>query len=140
MLTRGQVAKRLNVSIAAVRAFEGWMLHPELRGRRWIFDVDEVNGLERLRESGGGRLSCPFSDVPNCRIGGSPQECEKEEHTQPAYDGGTLQPKPQSGESSRAIVGCEKDAPSASRQNEQLTAQIVEMLCELQEYFDSLSR
>jgi hypothetical protein len=61
MMTRGQVAKRLGVSVAAVRKFEGTELHPEMRGRRWIFDPTEVDGLARLRARGGGRLATPFN-------------------------------------------------------------------------------
>jgi hypothetical protein len=62
MMTRGQVAKRLGVSVAAVRKFEGAELHPEMRGRRWIFDPTEVDALARLRARGGGRLATPFDE------------------------------------------------------------------------------
>lgn len=61
MLTRGQVAKRLGVSIAAVRAFEGERLHPRLSGGRWLFKEREVDSLAALRLRGGGRLTSPFA-------------------------------------------------------------------------------
>jgi hypothetical protein len=62
MLTRGQVAKRLGVSIAAVRAFEGTRLYPTMRAGGWLFDEDEVDDLVNQRARGGGRLSTPFTE------------------------------------------------------------------------------
>jgi hypothetical protein len=62
MLTRGQVAKQLGVSIAAVRRFEGVQLHPEMRGGEWWFDPAEVEQFADLRRHGGGRLTTPFRD------------------------------------------------------------------------------
>jgi len=59
MLTRGQVAKQLGVSIAAVRRFEGKNLRPVMRGGQWLFDPDEVEELADLRARGGGRLALP---------------------------------------------------------------------------------
>jgi hypothetical protein len=72
MMTRGQVANRLGVSVAAVRKFEGSELHPEMQGGCWIFDTEEVEGLASLRAHGGGRLTTPFEEPfgTNCGTGG----------------------------------------------------------------------
>jgi DNA-binding transcriptional MerR regulator len=67
MITRGKVAKRLGVSIAAVRAFEGERLHPQMRHGRWEFEEPEVEELARLRAQGRGRLRTPFAELNRTR-------------------------------------------------------------------------
>jgi hypothetical protein len=55
-LTRGQVARRLGLSVASVRRFEGSRLHPRCDEHGvWLFDPEEVRGLaaERARRDGG---------------------------------------------------------------------------------------
>jgi hypothetical protein len=69
MMTRGQVAKRVGVSVAAVRKFEGSELHPEMQGGCWIFDTNEVEGLASLRAHGGGRLTTPFDALTGTNLG-----------------------------------------------------------------------
>jgi hypothetical protein len=64
MLTRSQVAKRLDRSVATVRKMEGRVLHPTRNERGvWLFDEADVEEVARDVEVSGRALTADHDEV-----------------------------------------------------------------------------